>query len=825
MENLKAKIKTTLTRHFDLPHLEIYTLYLFFFIALAGGIFLGYLVYSIETSKDIQELSQFRPSVPTTLYDLQGRPFAELFQHQRELISLKEIPNHVVAAFLAVEDTNFYKHFGLDFKGIVRALWQNIKNLRIVQGGSTITQQLVKGLYTKSEKTIFRKIYEAILALQVEKVYSKNEILEMYFNQTYFGHGAYGLATAARFYFNKPVQKLNLMEAAVLAALPKSPHTYSPFRNPHESREKNKLVLQRFVELGYLTEQQANELYNTFWQEYWKVVVTTPPYLTVFTEQRNLAPHFTEQVRHELIPIFGEETLYHGGYQIYTTLDLDHQQIAEEVMTKLIRRQDPIARSANRYYASAVDLKLYELYLNFRQILSLPSLTKMYSLRSDFRQKFKESNSDAFELITLYLGVPSANEVSENFLKATREFKFDLGVQGAFLAMEPLTGRISAMVGGREFKASDQFNRALQAKRQPGSAFKPFVYGAALEERVLHSAMGFLDSPLINVQPDGTLWAPSNYEGGYMGYVPAYRALSASLNIVSVQIYDLVGPEKIVEFASRLTKAPQERFQPSPALALGASELTPMELLLGLSVFANKGQDIIPHTIRYVTDRDGNIVLHIEQEVMENLNYKKQTGNLQLVEESVAFIMQQMLEHVVNGGTATKGVRVDGGYVGPAAGKTGTTSSHNDAWFVGFTSDLAAIVWLGMDQGSMTLGYGQSGGAICSPAWGEFMRRVYEKRGSLPKPFDEKAPEGVLKGGVCRYTYKTPNSDCDKELVGTLIPAPLKVNGQVKAVQSEKCDCNHVQSRSILDLAQEAHQITNEELGSTGQIRRRPIYQ
>ncbi len=812
---MKEKLKSIVRKYLDIPHLEVYAFYSFFVIAILGGLFLGYLVFAIESTKDIKELSSFRPALPTRLYDVKGRPFAELFQHQRDLVSLDEIPDAVVAAFLAVEDTNFYNHFGIDFKGILRAALVNLRHLRVVQGGSTLTQQLVKGLYTKGEKTLLRKIYEAILALQVEKVYTKEEILEMYFNQTYFGHGAYGIATAARFYFNKPVQKLNLMEAAILAALPKSPHTYSPFRSPHESREKNRFILNRFVELEYISPSEADRLYNTFWPEYWKTIVQTPPSITVFGENKNRAPYFTEQIRQELIGLFGEETVYSKGLQVYTTLDLDQQDAAEEVLLKLLEKQDPIAKAANRAYTGAIDYNLYSLYNSLRSILPLPGAVTTYSLRNDFRAKFKESDSDAFELLSLILPVAPVNELSENFLQATREFKFDLGVQGAFIAMEPHTGRITAMIGGREFKASDQFNRATQAKRQPGSAFKPFVYGAALEDRAIHSAMGFLDSPMMNIQPDGSIWAPTNYEGGYMGYVPAYRALSASLNIVSVQIYDLIGPDKIIDFASRLTKAPPERFQPNPALALGASELTPMELLQGMSIFANKGRDLVPHTILYITDRDGNVINNVENQIFEVLNYKKKSGKVQLIEESIAFIMRDMLEGVVNAGTAAVGVRVEGGYRGPGAGKTGTTSSHNDAWFAGFTTDLAAVVWIGMDQGSMTIGRGQSGGAICAPAWGAFMRKVYEKRGKYPAPFDKNPPHGVRKGGVCRFTYKWPNPECDEEMVSTLIPEPIKVGGITKSVGGERCDCNHVESKSILDLAQEEHFISNEEIGKT----------
>ncbi|MBS0618031.1 MAG: transglycosylase domain-containing protein, partial [Spirochaetes bacterium] len=307
--------------------LEKIALYCFFLSALFGGLFLGFLHFRIHSKTgDLDRLASFRPTIPTRLYDQKGRLIAELFRHQRKLVSLEEIPRPVIAAFLAIEDSNFYEHFGIDFKGIARAFFKNLRAMRVVAGGSTITQQLVKGLYTESERTLFRKIYEAVLALQVEKAFTKDEILEMYFNQTYFGHGAYGIASAAQFYFDKPVSKLNFMEASILAALPKSPHNYSPFRAPHEAYKKNRASLNRLVEVGYITKQEADTLYKTFWPVYWKKIATTPSSKTIFGEKINNAPYFTEYVRQELIALYGEDVVYSKGLQVYTTLDLDHQK-------------------------------------------------------------------------------------------------------------------------------------------------------------------------------------------------------------------------------------------------------------------------------------------------------------------------------------------------------------------------------------------------------------------------------------------------------------------------------------------------------------------
>ena len=808
------KLQDFLINKLPIRNLEKAIFYGIFILALFGGAMLGFIAHSVQSKTDIAALDAFRPTLPTRVYDVNGRLVAELFREQRELVTLDEVPRQVVAAFLAVEDTNFYNHFGIDFMGILRAAWANLKAFRVVQGGSTITQQLVKGLYTRGEKTIFRKIYEAILALQVEKEYSKDEILEMYFNQTYFGHGAYGIASAAKFYFDRPVRQLNIMQGSVLAALPKAPHSYSPFRSPHVSYKKNRVILDRLVDLGYLTKEDSDRLYEEFWREYWKVVVVTPPSATMFGENRNKAPYFTEFIRQELIGLFGEDEVYSRGFQVYTTIDLDQQMIAEEIITKLVEKQDPIARQANKAQLGAVDGNLLGMYSALRNVLPLPGIVTKYSLRNDYRNKFKEENSDAFELVSLLLPVAPVNEASEEFLGSTREFKFDLKVQGAFLALEPQTGRITAMVGGREFKASDQFNRATSARRQPGSAFKPFVYGAALEDRAVHFAMGFLDSPLINIQPDGSTWAPANYEGGYMGYVHLNRALAASLNLVSVQVYDRVGPDKIIDFTSRVMKVPPSRFQPNPTLALGSSEVTPFELVLGMSIIGNRGRDVMPHGIIYITDREGNVLLHPERELIDALNYKQKRGQIQIIEEGVAWILRKMMEGVVRGGTAAQGIQLEGGFRGDGAGKTGTTSSWNDVWFSGFTSDLAAVIWMGMDNGSMTLGRHASGGGLAAPSWGEFMARVYQKRGKLPEPFDQTMPKGVRSGGVTLDTGKWPNPECPSKMVGTYIPEPIKVNGKLKSVGGERDDCKYVKTESILELLRKDEGFTKKELGN-----------
>lgn len=797
---------------------EKIALYGFFLSALFGGFFLGFLHFRIHSKTgDLDRLASFRPTIPTRLYDQKGRLISELFRHQRKLVSLEEIPRPVIAAFLAIEDSNFYEHFGIDFKGILRATFKNLRAMRVVAGGSTITQQLVKGLYTESERTLFRKVYEAVLALQVEKAFTKDEILEMYFNQTYFGHGAYGISAAAQFYFDKPVSKLNFMEASILAALPKSPHNYSPFRAPHEAYRKNKASLNRLAEVGFITKQEADTLYKTFWPVYWKKIATTPPSKTIFGEKINNAPYFTEHVRQELIALYGEDVVYSKGLQVYTTLDLDHQKAAEKALIPTLIRLDPMARAQNSRGPSAIKQKHLDPATG--KIIETKVAARAYSLRNDFRNVFKDEAADALELVSLVLPATPINEVSSEFMSSSREHRGDLHVQGALLSLDMKTGRYTAMIGGREYKSSDQFNRATMARRQPGSAMKPFVYGAALEARGIHYAMGFIDSPIVNVTPTGKVWAPSNFNSEFTGYVLAFRALSASINLVSVQVYDLVGPDVIINYTSRLTKVPESRFQPNPSLSLGASELTPAELLLGYAIIGNKGQDIIPHAIMYIADREGNVIAHPENDVIQALNYKRRTGQIQVAEEGSTFILRKMMENVVNSGTPTHAIRNEAGYKGPGAGKTGTTNSFNDVWFGGFSTEMAAVVWFGMDNGDMTLGSGISGGSHVAPVWGSFMAEVDKIRGKEAEPFDQTLPSAVKPGAVCKYTGMWINPKCDTSdnLTGTLIPQPIMRNGKRLGVAGAACNCHHAESKSFLELLQADHHLQNEEVGRTKQ--------
>lgn len=733
------------------------------FMAVAGGLVFGVLVTQVDAKKELALLATYRPSTPTRLYDRNGIIYAELYRHKQDLVIFSDIPSEVVQAFLTIEDDNFYNHFGIDLMGIARAAVMNILAGYIVQGGSTLTQQLAKQIYLISEgkrdRTFYQKIRETILAIQMEEQLSKEEILEVYFNVIYLGHGCKGISCASRLYFNKRVAELSLVEGAVLARLPKSPIEYSPYKYPDASKKQHFFVLKRMVELGYLEKSQIQKLHDDFWQEYWPRVIVTSPSRNIWSQRLNEAPFFTDYIRQilEATPQIGEEHLYTDGLKVYTTLDLLQQRIAEDEMKKMLVkvniRSAPYAKTGGR---GGVDFDLFGIHKTLGMIFPVGgAISRGLSPRGQFR---KEAETELKGLQLLTLMTPSENEASafDEFTQDTHSYVTNLKVQGAFLAIEPKTGAITVMIGGSEFSPQNQFNRALQARRQPGSAFKIFVYGGALENRTISSMSAINDAPFFTIAPDGSTWAPGNYEQGFRGMVPAKRALAGSLNTCSVQVYFRVGPEPIIDLASRLMKVSSpNRFNPDPALALGASEVTPMELTTAVAIISNAGKDVIPYGVRYVTDQSGSVMFNQERQIRKIMSVKTRNQQIQIIEPGLAYILRDMMKGVADGGTARYGLRTwdEGAYSGDVACKTGTTSGWSDAWVTGFNPELALTVWFGFDKSSITMGPGQAGGGIATPVMGSFFRRVYQGRNQKYPRFsdlpDWKIPPGDVVQASC----------------------------------------------------------------------------
>ena len=609
-------------------------------------------------------------SQATRLYDVNGALITQLAVENRTLVDLSHIPENLKKAMIALEDQNFYSHWGIDVKGVIRATFVNLRTGKVIQGGSTITQQLAKNVFLTSERTMSRKVKEAMLAVQIERRYTKDEILGMYFNQIYFGNGAYGAEAAARTYFGKHVEELSLSECAVLAGIPRSPNLNNPINNPARAKLRRDTALQSMLELGYISKDQYDD--------------TLKQPITVFEADPVVAAYFVEEVRQQLEKTYGSNAVYKGGLSVYTTLDLHLQDLAQ-------RAAENGARIA--------------------EAKALPYLEHEFALKEK----------------------PA--------------------LQVAFIAMDPRTGAVRAMVGGRDFKKY-QFNRATQAMRQPGSAFKPFIYTAAIDNGFT-AADTILDAPIVYKTENGEAWKPENFDKDFKGPTTLRNGLSYSRNVVTVKLLEKIGTYNAINYAHKM--GIQAHLTRDLTLALGTSEVTLMELVNGFSTLANKGVKTDPWLITSVRDADGKLLEENSPHATDAVN------------ATTAYIVTNILRGVLDYGTASNVRSL--GFTRNAAGKTGTTSDFSDAWFVGYTPDLVAGVWFGYDQ-RRRIGKLLTGGAIAAPVWTDFMMRA--TAGQPDKDFP--VPPGIEFAKICQDTGKLYDGRCSRSIDEAFVegtkPAP-----------------------------------------------------
>lgn len=584
------------------------------FIALClvvfAGLGFGYIFAAYQSLPAVG--NNMRPAVSSQVFDSHGRLITTLHSDQNRLpIDINKVPQNLQNAFIAAEDNRFYEHIGIDPIGIFRAIFANLTNRGIAQGGSTITQQLAKNAFLSQEQTLKRKIQEAMLALEIEHKYSKKEILEMYMNQIYFGQGAYGIQTAAKTYFNKDVNELTLTQCAMLAGLPKSPNYYSPFNNLNEAKKRKNVVLDQMVKYGYVSAAEAEDAKNQ------DLGLSKSHQSKEADEYASFIDYVSQQVAKK----YGDDALYKEGLKIYTTMDVDKQHAAVRAMR------------------------------------NLPN-----------------------------------NYTDENGLTQP---------QSAIVSIDPKTGHILAMVGGR---GQDSFNRASMAVRQPGSAFKPFVYLTALQHDMTPDTT-MNDQPVTYGN-----WSPKNAGGSYSGTMTLSDALAHSVNTIAVQLADQVGTKNIIPNAKKMGITTLDAKDDNLAMALGGltKGVTPLEMASAYGTFANKGVHVKPTAIVKILDRNGNVL-------EDASTLEKEETKTRVMSEREAYEMTTMLEGVIDHGTGTAAA------IGrPAAGKTGTTDDNKDAWFVGYTPDIVTAVWIGDDTGSHSLGE-IYGGTIPAEIWKDYM--------------------------------------------------------------------------------------------------------
>ncbi len=682
----------------------------------------GYVAYSMGIPS-IEEIKQYKPSGGTKIYADDDVLIGELKAEKGNFVPLNNIPASIINSVVAVEDSRFWKHKGIDYVAIARAFIKDIIHVGLKEGGSTITQQLAKVVFLTPEKTIQRKIREAALAIKIEKNLDKKEILELYLNKIYFGHGAYGVEMASQIYFGKPVKDITLSEAALIAGLIKAPSLYSPFNDLGRAIERQHVVLSRMVEEGYLKKSEMEK------------ALKQPVYLSSTRKGLEANNYFIEYVRKYLEDKYGIETVYKGNLRVYTTLDRKAQVAAARAVQQGLRDLDKrrgwrgpidhrkdfhVEREMRTRELSAIVstspgdmstglvLKVHdkEAIIKVRGIIGKLSLEDAKWASKVIDPKTRTSKFLKNFILPLILKPGdivkvSIRSIQGNHIRLLLEQEPE--AEGALVAIDQETGFIRAMIGGYDFVKSD-FNRVVYARRQPGSAFKPIIYAAALDHGFTPASI-ITDEPVTYPGGPKGDWSPENADHKFYGPTTLREALTYSRNVVTVRLVDAVGINNVLDFAR--TIGIQGEMPRNLTLALGSLSVTPMELALCYSVFANGGMKIKPIAIKYITDANGSVMESNEPEAEE------------VISPTTAFLITSMMEDVVRHGTGWRAKSLGR----PVAGKTGTTNEYRDAWFVGYSTELTAAVWVGFDD-TTPLGALETGARAASPIWVQFMNNV-----------------------------------------------------------------------------------------------------
>lgn len=695
-----------------------------FFIYIPLGIFLavmlysGYIYYQWLSQKEIalQRLSGYKllidrteeikkgypytrsevevgakvVDIPTRIFDRNNEIIGEFFEEKREIVPFDYIPESLVNAVIASEDRDFYNHKGISYQGIFRAFVKNIINFRVVQGGSTITQQLAKVLFTDMERNLRRKIYEAYCAVEIEKLYDKQDILSMYLNLIYFGNGAYGVESTSKMFFGTSVRDLDIAESAMIVATISNPLIYSPLSNLRNSVNKTRRILLSLSEAGYIDEKDVDPIFKSFVKK-WDIrersednkVTSRIGSFLYSTYRINRAPFFNESIRRLLVDRFGDEAVKKGGLSVYTTIDAASQEYALKSLRNGI--------SAQREYH--------------------------ISRASRIRNKDSAAAEEA----------------------KSRE------IEGGLVSINPHTGEIISYAGGYQFTTTSQVDNVAQIRRQPGSSIKPLVYASAVETGKITPSTVFIDKPVTFEKG----YSPLNYDKKFYGKIIARQALVKSLNTIAVTVLNLTGYDTVFAYLQKgldLSDSDfNKRFMKTLSFALGSYELSPLENARLHSMLVNGGVSVIPYGIRYIKDYNGNTIWDHEKEIHEELSILRKR-NRKIIDPVAARVTLSMLEGVREPGSSIHWLIRKYGINFPCAGKTGTSSDFNDAWFIGYTGDQVTAVWIGNRTGSVSLGPGRSASGVSAPVWAQYISGVYN--GKKPADFSSDI-EGITSETIC----------------------------------------------------------------------------
>ncbi len=786
------------------------------FLALTIGIVFGIAIATTKNTIATENFSEFDPSIPSKILDIEGRLITEFASNEkREIVSIKDLPQHLIDALITREDKTFWTHPGFTLKGYFRAA-KGVLTRQSLGGGSGITLQLAGDIYAdRSEISIRRKLVELWWALQMERRFSKQEILEKYMNRMNMGPGIYGFEAASKYYFNHSAKEATLAESAILVILLASPTRYNPIRNPNSSRKMSREVLDQMVKEGYTTKEAADESFSAYWDNYDYTRVAT----AAFYNRDDKAPWFSQYVLRELESmLYGSIDLYKDGLTVHTTLNLDYQKVADRYMTRYLDQ-------ANKSYLESSSIRLGEAagtYIPLAELMGLafnlePIFMNQSKIQNKAMEQYRTNINQTADALALMFGLESLKIATNASYGATKTELAKNTVECALITLDNDKGYVLALVGGSKFGGSNQLIRATQSMLQPGSCFKPLYYSAAIDSRLFTEGTLIYDAPVVFYNDDGTPFIPLNFRGEWKGQVLTWYALAKSMNVPSIKVLDGIGFDAAINRAAALLGITDQEeirstFPRLYPLGLGISSVSPLKMARAFSIFANQGKETTAISIRSIEDRNGKIIL--EPEKVLRTQQKKKGSAIQVISPQNAYVMTDMLKRVITDGTLA-GPSYNGAiftyktaegkkFVIPAAGKTGTTNNWGDAWTVGFTPYMTTAIWFGFDLPGNSLGVAQSGAVVAGAAWSNYMSEIHR---GLPYRDFVRPQSGLVDVKVCSVSGLLPTEYCDEGTVNLLFYDD-------KGVPNRYCDLHQQKSEQAVDAIRMLTQ-QGSALGST----------
>jgi len=743
---------------------------LFLLVSCATFYFFGILFVNTYNLKQNEHFTSFTPALPSKVLDIRGDLITEfLMDEKREIVVFENISKNLINALIAREDRSFFEHKGFRVKAIFRAI-AGVLLKRSMGGGSTISQQIAGSLYCdRSEKSLKRKLLELWYALQMERRFSKNEIMELYLNEVYFGCGTYGVGAASRFYFGHGAEELNPAESALLVIQLSNPAAHNPFEHPNIAKEKQQYVLDGMIELHFTTREEAQTSFNDYWDGFDYTRVALPTWYA----REDKARWFSEYVRRELEDkMLGDADIYVDGYTVHTTCDLRHQEIAQSEISEYIDIANKRVEKASSYRGNIPSTK----YANIVSILALAcNVNTLDMAERRVRHKattfYDKDVAPTVDILSALVGADSLKKLSKQQVRKKRATLSKNVVEGTMICLENETGYITSIIGGGQFHEGNQLIRATQAKLQVGSTFKPLVYSAALDSRKITAATMLEDTPQVFTTTDGVQYIPNNFSGKFKGTVLVYEALPMSLNIPAISILDKVGFEPAIRRAAALVGIEDENeiertFERVYPLALGIASLSPLQLARAFAIFGNQGKIVEPFAIRRVESRNGTIALDVEKEIRVATRLKGKDA--QIVSPQNAYIITDMLKRTITLGTmfgSTKGgqkfiykdEKTGKSFRMPIAGKTGTTQNFTDSWTAAYSPYYTTVAWFGFDRRGQSLGQQNTGAGLASYPVANFMAEIHKGK---PKKDFVRPETGLRYAKVCKVSGDLPSPKC-----------------------------------------------------------------